>query len=120
MHKLIAILLFVLGIFASEQIDILPQATSSEYEVMDLHHEQLICNHRYNIDAERTSSVVLPVVPTTINNSLRYQQNRMFHIAVVGRSIITSNYLVTRFIHRLGTCARAVDFYLYTLCQLRL
>ncbi|MBP3550109.1 MAG: hypothetical protein J6J57_00490 [Alistipes sp.] len=120
MHKLIAILLFVLGIFASEQIDILPQATSSEYEVMDLHHEQLLCNHRYNIDAERTSSVVLPVVPTTINNSLRYQQNRTLHIAVVGRSIITSNYLVTRFIHRLGTCARAVDFYLYTLCRLRL
>ena len=120
MLKLIAILLFVLGIFASEQIDILPQATSSEYEVMDLHHEQLICNHRYNVDAERTSSIVLPVVPTTINNSLRYQQNRTLHIAVVGRSIITSNYLVTRFIHRLGTCARAVDFYLYTLCRLRL
>ena len=120
MRKMVAILLFVLGAFAFEQTDILPITTASECEVVDLHHEQLVCNHRYNIDAERTSTVVIPSARVTFSSSPRYQQNRPMNISVVGRSIITSNYLVTHFVHRLGSCARAVDFYLYTLCRLRL
>ena len=120
MRKMVVILLLALGALVFEQGDIAPAATTSECEVVDLHHEQLVCNHRYNIDAERTSSLVIPSVRTTINNTSRYQQHRTLSYAVAGRSITTSNYLVTRFIHRLGTCARAVDFYLYMLCQLRL
>lgn len=120
MRRLVSMLLFVLGALAFEWADIIPTATTSECEVVDLHHEQIVCNHRYNIDAERTSTIVVPSVRTSVTPSTRYQQNRTQHFAVVGRSIATSNYLVTRFIHRLGTCARAVDFYLYTLCRLRL
>lgn len=120
MRKLVVILLLVLGAFVLEQADIVPTTTCSEYEVIDLYHEQLLCNHRHNIDAERTSSVVVPTVHTTINTPSRYQQNRVVNFVALSRSITTSNYLVTRFIHRLGTCARAVDFYLYTLCRLRL
>lgn len=120
MRRLVSILFFVLGVFAFEWADIIPTATTSECEVVDLHHEQIVCNHRYNIDAERTSTIVVPSVRTSVNSTPRYQQNRTLHLAVVGRSLNTSNYLVTRFIHRLGTCARAVDFYLYTLCRLRL
>ena len=120
MRKLLAILLFILGAIAFKQVDTLSVTTAVECEVVDLHHEQLVCNHRYNIDAERTSSVVVPSVRMTVNNAPRYQQNRHMNLSVIGRSITTSNYLVTRFIHRLGTCARAVDFYLYTLCRLRL
>ena len=120
MRKMVVILLLALGALVFEQGDIAPAATTSECEVVDLHHEQLVCNHRYNIDAERTSTVVVPSARVTFSSSPRYQQNRPMNISVVGRSITTSNYLVTRFIHRLGTCARAVDFYLYMLCQLRL
>lgn len=120
MRKLVAILFFVLGVFAFEQTDIMPTAHSPECEVVDLHHEQLVCNHRYNIDAERTSTIVVPSVRTSVNSAPRYQQNRALHLAVIGRSLNTSNYLVSLFVHRLGTCARAVDFYLYTLCRLRL
>lgn len=120
MRKLVAILLFVLGAFAFEQADITSMTTSLECEVSDLHHEQLLCNHRYNIDAERTSTVVVPSVRTSLTSSPRYQQHRTLHLSVAGRSLNTSNYLVTLFVHRLGSCARAVDFYLYTLCRLRL
>ena len=120
MRKMVVILLLALGALVFEQGDIIPITTTSECEVVDLHHEQIVCNHRYNIDAERTSTIVVPSVRTSVMPSTRYQQNRTQHFAVVGRSIATSNYLVTRFIHRLGTCARAVDFYLYTLCRLRL
>ena len=120
MRKLVAILLFALGAYSIEQVDLSPRATSSECEVADLHHEQLVCNHRYNIDAERTSTVVVPSVRTSVTPSPRYHQNRTLHLLVAGRSINTSNYLVALFVHRLGSCARAVDFYLYTLCRLRL
>ena len=120
MRKMVVILLLALGALVFEQGDIIPITTASECEVVDLHHEQLVCNHRYNIDAERTSTVVVPSVRTSVTPSTRYQQNRTLSYAVAGRSITTSNYLVTRFIHRLGTCDRAVDFYLYMLCQLRL
>ena len=120
MRKMVVILLLALGALVFEQGDIAPAATASECEVVDLHHEQLVCNHRYNIDAERTSTVVVPSVRTSVTPSTRYQQNRTLSYAVAGRSITTSNYLVTHFVHRLGSCARAVDFYLYTLCRLRL
>ena len=120
MRRLVVILLFVLGVYAFEQGNIFPPYTTSECEVVDLHHEQLLCNHRYNIDAERTSTIVVPSVRTSVNSTPRYQQNRTLHLAVVGRSLNTSNYRISLFIHRLGSCARAVDFYLYTLCRLRL
>ena len=120
MLKVVVIWLFALGAFAFEHTDIQPITTGFECEVVDLRHEQLVCNHRYNIDAERTSTVVVPSVRTSVTPSTRYQQNRTLSYAVAGRSITTSNYLVTRFIHRLGSLPRAVDFYLYMLCQLRL
>ena len=120
MHKMLTISLFFLAAFLCGQGDVTTAQSVKEGEFFDLHHEQLVCNHRYNIDAERTSSVVVPSVRTTLNTAPRYQQNRTSQNAIVGRSITTSNYLVSRFIHRLGTCARAVDFYLYTFCQLRL
>ena len=120
MRKLVAILLFVLGAYAFGQADIFSTSATAECEVFDLHHEQLVCNHRHNIDAERTSTIVVPSVQTSVNSAPRYQQNRTLHLAVAVRSITTSNYLVTLFVHRLGSCARAVDFYLYALCRLRL
>lgn len=120
MRKLLTISLFVLVAFVCGQGDICTTQRVSEGAFTDLHHEQLLCNHRYNIDAERTSSVVVPSVRTTITNAPRYQQNRTSNLAIVGRSITTSKYLVSHFIHRLGSCARSVDFYLYTFCQLRL
>ena len=120
MRKLLAISLFLLGALVCGQSDICTAQSVVKGEFVDLHHEQLCSNHRYNIDAERTSSVVVPTVRTIVNNAPRYQQSRTSHFAVVGRTITTSNYLVSRFIHRLGSCARSVDFYLYTFCQLRL
>ena len=120
MRKILTIAIFILGVLFFGSSDFAPLPTHSQSEFTDTHREQLECCHRHNIDAERTSTVVVPSVRTTLNTAPRYQQNRTSQNAIVGRSITTSNYLVSRFIHRLGTCARAVDFYLYTLCRLRL
>jgi hypothetical protein len=114
------ILLLLLGAIACEQADILSNVGATECEVVDLHHEQLLCNHRHNIDIERTSTVVVPSVRTITSNTLRQAQQRALYLIDVESIRATINYPVSYFAHRLGNCARAVDFYLYILCQLRL
>ncbi|MBR6655951.1 MAG: hypothetical protein IKL20_05040 [Alistipes sp.] len=120
MRKLIAIILFLLGVFAYEQIDVVPEQIEVPNEVSDLHREQYTCCRRYNVDAERTTSVVVPTAQTTVVTTPRTHSYRAPHIAASGHFYTTSNYVVAHFIHRLGSLSRAVDFYLYTLCQLRL
>ena len=99
-------------------------STSSHNEIVkcefsDTHQEQIECCRRYNIDAERTSSIVVPSVRTSSTTSSRQAQQRLFHFVVAER-FATTQYPTTIFIHRLGQLSRAVDFYLYMLCQLRL
>ena len=119
MRRIIIIATYLLGVFVFERVDFAPTPTISQFEITDTHHEQLECCHRHNIDAERTSTVVVPSVRTTSISSSRQAQQRILHFVVAER-IATTNYPTIRFIHRLGCCARAVDFYLYVLCQLRL
>ncbi len=119
MRNILIIATFLLGAVIFERADFAPTPTMSQFEISDTHHEQLECCHRHNIDAERTSTVVVPSVRTTSASSLRQAQQRIFHFVVAER-IASTNYPTIRFIHRLGCCARAVDFYLYILCQLRL
>ena len=120
MRKLLVILLFVAGavVFGSGNA-----ASSSEgvvTNISDLHHEQLLCAHRYTIDAEPAMSVVVPSVRTTTTISARTSLHRLFTQLSTERYNTTTNYSVARFVHRLGSCSRAVDYYLYMLCVLRL
>lgn len=120
MRKLIAIILFLLGAFAYEQIDVVSVQVEQPNELSDLHHEQFTCCRRYNVDAEQSTSVVVPSARTTSVSGPRAHTYRVPHIAASGRFYTTSHYVVAQFIHRLSSFARAIDFYLYTLCQLRL
>lgn len=112
--------MLLLGGFAFDKCDISHSTGNAEFEIIDIHHEQIKCCHRYNIDAERTSSVVIPTARTTTSNISRQGQQRVLHFAVIERFATNTNYPITLFIHSLGTCARAVDLYLYILCRLRL
>ncbi|MBE6212959.1 MAG: hypothetical protein E7129_07470 [Rikenellaceae bacterium] len=120
MRRFFTILLLLLGAIACGQVEFISDIAAVECEVVDLHHEQLLCNHRHNIDIERTSTVVMPSVRTITSNSLRQAQQRASYMVDVERLRIVANYPISYFAHRLGSCARAVDFYLYILCQLRL
>jgi hypothetical protein len=120
MRKLVAISLFLLAAIAFERLDIAAPQVECKSEIVDLHKEQFECNHRHNVDAERPSTLVVPSARTTITNGPRTHTLRAPHIAVSGHFYTISKYVVARFIHRLGSLARAVDFYLYTLCRLRL
>ena len=120
MRKLLVILLLLVGAVALDRADITRLQSGVECEVVDLHHEQLLCNHRHNIDAERTSSVAVPSVRTITAHSARYSQQRTLSLSFVEHHQTTSNYSVSHFVHRLCSLARAIDLYLYIFCVLRL
>lgn len=119
MRKLLTLTIALLAAFVAEAHS-LSNEWHSSCEVENRYEEQLKCCHRRNIDAERTTSVVVPTARTTTSNISRQEHQRLLHISFIGRFATNTNYPVTRYIHRLGTCARAVDLYLYILCQLRL
>lgn len=120
MRKLVAISLFLLVAFAFERIDVAIPQVECENEVVDLNKLQFDSNYRHNIDAERPLPLVVPSARTITTNGFRAHTVRTPHIAASGHFCTTAKYVVARFIHRLGSFVRAVDFYLYTLCQLRL
>ena len=92
------ILLLLLGAIACEQADILSNVGATECEVVDLHHEQLLCNHRHNIDIERTSTVVVPSVRTITSNTLRQAQQRALYLIDVAYNTYTLEYFCSFFI----------------------
>ena len=120
MRRLIAIALVLLGVLACKQLDVPTLQASAKSEIVDLHKEQVACNHHNNCDAESPTSVVVPSVQIRTLSGSRTYTYRAPHITTTGHYHTTSNYVVAQFVHRLGSLARAVDFYLYTLCQLRL
>ena len=120
MRRLIAIVLVLLGVFAFEQLDVETAQAATPGEIADIQHEELSADYSHNRDAEEPSSLEMPSVQTRTINGHRTNTNRAPQISATGHYNTTSNYAVARFTHRLSTYARAVDFYLYTLCQLRL
>ena len=120
MRKVLVILLFVVGITISDRVSIVDPSADIEHSISDLHHEQLCCNHRYNLDAESTSSIAVPSVRTTTTLAARSSQQRISTVSFIGHLYTVTKYPVTRFIYRLGSFARAIDFYLYVFCVLRL
>jgi hypothetical protein len=120
MRRLVAIAFILLGAFACKQLDYSAVQPVAKSEIVDLHKEQIACNHQNNNDVEQPSQVVVPTAQIRILNGQRTNTFRAPHIAATGHFYTTSKYVVAQFIHRLGSLARAIDFYLYTLCRLRL
>ena len=120
MRKLLVILLLFIGGITLERADFASSHSRVEYNISDLHHEQLCCNNRYNLDAENTSSLVIPSVRTITTASVRSIQQRISTLLPVEHHQTTANYSVAHFIHCLGSFARAIELYLYVFCVLRL
>ena len=120
-RALLILIALLLGLSLQEREHGQCEVSNAEQVARVAQPEQLSCNYHHNIDIEQTSTVaVIPSVRTTNSNISRQSQLRMFHLMKVENIRITSNYPTLHFVHRLGNCARAVDFYLYMLCQLRL
>lgn len=120
MRRLIAIALALVGVFAFEQLTLSTAQAAPQLDVAEEQREELSIDYRNNRDAESPSSLVVPSAQIRTVNDHRTQTYRAPQISSTGHFYTTSNYVVARFIHRLSPYARSVDFYLYTLCQLRL
>ncbi len=120
MRKMFVILLFLVGAVALDRADVSAAQVDVKSEIVDVHQEQLRCNHRHNIDAERTSSVVVPSVRITTTSNARSSHHRQSAVLRLEQYQVASNHATTRIIYRLGSFARVVDYYLYMLCVLRL
>lgn len=128
MQRFFKIVLIVLGVILFEMGDALltPKSDSGESHASGSHHqEQFVCNNRHNIDIEHTSTIAIPSAQTiALNNQrhsqLRHSQLRFHATANIGIVHTIADYPISPFTHRLGTHSRAIDFYLYMLCQLRL
>lgn len=120
MRKLVAISLFLLAAFAFERADILLAKPSAESCALEQHTVHIESGHRHYDDAERCDNLIVPSARILTTNSNRAHTFRSPHISATGHFHTISKYVVARFTLRLGSLPRAVDFYLYTLCQLRL
>ena len=120
MRRVLVILLLVVGITLLDRVVVAEPIANIECSISDLHREQLCCNHRYNFDAENPSSIVVPTARTSTNLTTRNSQQCVSAISIVGHHYASTKYLVARCINRLGHFSRAIDFYLYVFCVLRL
>jgi hypothetical protein len=120
MRRLVAISILFLAAFAIEGVGAEFAPTEAFEVANEAHREQLVSSNRCNDDAEPATVLELPSVRTIAVKGPRTQNIRETHIAATGHFYTTSRYVVAHFLYRLGTQPRAVDYYLYTLCQLRL
>ena len=119
MRRSVTISILLLGLFLLGSVDASPMVTDVAHEVANQTEQISISHHRY-VDADQPSSVVVPTARTITINGSRTHISRAPQIATTGHFHTISNYVVAHFVHRLGSLPRAVDFYLYTLCRLRL
>ena len=110
MRRIFIIVLFLLGGLLFEKGDFAPTQNLAKFEFSDRHNVQLECCHRYNIDAERTSSVAVPSVRTITAHSARYSQQRTLSLSFVEHHQTTSNYSVAHFVHRRFCLFEVLDY----------
>ena len=121
MFKLMIILLTALcstiglssGSYASES------SSCGTEEFVSKYTTQIECEHRYNNTLEHSSTITVP--STTISYSAaRGQQSRVSTATSALHTISARcNYCIQFSLYR-TTSWRVIDYYLYTLCQLRL
>lgn len=118
MRKLLTIAIALLVTFVAEAHSLRGERHHS-CEVKNHFQEQLECCHRHNIDAERTSTLVVPSRTTTTSLS-RQNHHRATQYSVVERCVAIANYPVQLLARRFGSHLCGVESCLYMFCQLRL
>lgn len=90
--------------------------------VNDCYDSQLSSQHRHNLDIDFASAVCVPSCNTSVShNFVRNNVLRVIHNEVVGSNVApVCRYCISGCIHRLSLGERAVEYYLYTLCRIRI
>lgn len=110
-------------LFGQGAIVVADRAEGSEYEqkqiVANRYTEQLVCAHRCNNTAQRSESISVPAT-SSILSLARTQHHRVdIDSAPIPTIASKSNFSIRFSLYRI-CCSRVIDYYLYTLCCLRL
>lgn len=120
MRRVLSILLFALclALFGqgSEGASVCIKKESESLK--NRYTEQIDCQQRCNNFAHRTESISVPATSVTTFGVKSFHP-RLASVATATISTGT-NYLTTNFSYFIICGRRAIDYYLYTLCQLRL
>ena len=125
MRRFIDILSFVLcciGLHDAESTVAPCREGAYDCAVGNCYDVQLECRNRYNLNIDSVVSLCVPPCNVSASHHApRYGSMRILHSEVVGRNVAPlCRYCTNRYIHRLSPGERAVEYYLYTLCRIRI
>lgn len=126
MRRFVVILAFVLcciGLNEAECGSIaISRAESHADAVCNNYDVQLGCQHRYNLNIDYAQTVCVPSCRVSASHStVRCGSLRLIHTAAVGRgAALLCRYSADHRTNPLSHSARAVEYYLYTLCRIRI
>lgn len=125
MCRLLVILSLVMcciGLNQADDVAVRSCAEGYDCAVNDCYDSQLSSQHRRNLDIDFASVVCVPSCNTAVSHNVaRNSVLRVIHNEVVGRNVAPiCRYCTSGCIHRLSLGERAVEYYLYTLCRIRI
>ena len=121
MGKVLTILLFYLCsvcFVQSAELSSLPLTTGSE-ELSSRYAEQIECQRHCNNFAHRAESITVPTTSVTSSATRGYQPRVTTIISALPSFCIAKSYSTQFSLYHLYG-RRAIDYFLYKLCQLRL
>ena len=122
MKKVLTIvLLYICSVSFIQGSNLSSQAAMVECEQLSSRYvEQLDCQHRCNNFAHRSESFSIPSTTVTSLGVKSHQYRTLTGCATLFAHTSAANYYCTQFSLYTICGRRAIDYYLYTLCQLRL
>ncbi len=89
-------------------------------DVSDRHLAQISCCKSANNSAETVLQITVPANHVTASSSRHSQFKNCGDVSASRNICTTGRYCIETHIHRLSVGQRAAEYYLYTLCRLRI
>ena len=126
MRRFVVILAFVMCCIGLNEVvcgtGALSRTESHADAVCNNYDAQLACLHRYNLDIDAAPTVCVPSCRVSASHStVRCGSLRLIHSAVVGRCAAPQcRHRADTPAYPLSFGSRAVEYYLYALCRIRI
>ena len=122
MFKMLYILFFATcSLLFGQQVEFASDnnISDSEQSLTSRYTTQLECAHRHNNYAEQCTSISVPAGSVSTLGARGQQQKVTSTTATLATATVSAIFSIRHTLYRIR-CKRAIDYYLYTLCCLRL
>ncbi len=126
MRRFVVILAFVLCCIGLNEAECgtgaLSRTESHADAVCNNYDAQLSCQHRYNLNIDYAQTVCVPSCRVSASHTgSRCSSARIIHSVAVGRcAALLGRHSADNPVYPLSLGARAVEYYLYALCRIRI